>query len=441
MSVRVKLKSLSEEEKRQTISALTFEYKENNILINSKYKSAKKKTVLCYIAGEVYAYIPCYWAWKNMKCFNNYFSEKRDYKIARKPRDDKQEHELRSVIDMLSKKRTVALTVRTGAGKTAVSLFCACHFKEFTVVLVHIDNHCIQWYNSVKTYTTAVPQIVTLEMNGISYDTDILICLYTRWHKVPKIISRNIGLLIIDECDEYCNPTGIESILSFNPLRIIGCTATFERPGTGLHTMMNEILGHTYVTREFDVIFKVTKINTGIKGDRLPAKYTHGCDWLHLKQSLLYNDERNKLIGELVLIRLNEGFKIFILCTEVKHIACLYKLFISYHIDCDFLCGEKNNYKDSDVLIGSTKKCGRGFDEESFCDNWNGVRINCVMIVDYVNNTANLKQWIGRGFRAEFPRIDHFVDNDRTIEKQWNECCLVVYKEFRADLDSCVISL
>ena len=69
------------------------------------------------------------------------------------------------------------------------------------------------------------------------------------------------------------------------------------------------------------------------------------------------------------------------------------------------------------------------------------IRINLFIIVDYVNNTANLKQWIGRGLRVDYPRIDCFVDSDRTIEKQWDNCCLVVYNELGADLDSCVISL
>jgi superfamily II DNA or RNA helicase len=442
MSVVVSLGTLDPKFRTKIEESLIFEYKQRDIMKKKKQKdyTPEVKTVRGYASAKNnHISLPIYWAWDNMKLFNDYVPEQRDYKRIKEPRDNLQENELAEVIDILEEKKLVALTIRTGAGKTAVSLFCACYFKQFTVVLVHNSDHCTQWYNSVKTYTTAIPEIVELGMNGVSNDTDILICLYTRWNQVPECVRNNVGLLIIDECDEYCNTTGVEAILAFHPIRVMGCTATFVRPGTGLETIMHSILGYSFVTRQFDVKFTVNKICTGITGQRTPAKHTLGPDWLVLKQSLLYNDPRNQQIVDVVDIRLNEGRKIMILTSEVNHVHILYTLLKEkFEKDdsgytCDFLCGNKKSYKDSNVLVGGDKKCGRGFDEESFCKDWNGKRIDCIMIVDFINNRTILLQRIGRGFRSNDSIVDHFVDKDSTIEKQWNNC-KKIYLELGADI-------
>jgi superfamily II DNA or RNA helicase len=442
MSVVVSLETLSKEFRTKIEESLIFEYKQRDILKKKKHSDyvPDVKTVRGYSSAENNSIsLPMHWARENIGIFNDYVAEDRNYKRIKEPRDILQENELADVVRILEKDKSVSLTIRTGAGKTAVSLFCACHFKQFTVVLVHNSDHCTQWYNSVKTYTTANPEIVTMKMNGIAKDTDILICLYTRWNTVPECVRNNVGLLIIDECDEFCNTTGVEAILGFHPVRVMGCTATFARPGTGLETIMHSILGYSFVTREFDVNFTVNKICTGLTGDRTPAKHTMGPDWLVLKQSLLYNEERNQQIVDVVDIRLNQGKKIMILCTEVKHVDILYTLLKEKfekddsNYTCDFLYGNKKSYIDSDVLIGGIKKCGRGFDEESFCKNWNRKRIDCIMIVDYLNNRTILLQCIGRGFRSNDTIIDHFVDKDSTIEKQWNNC-KKIYLELGADI-------
>lgn len=453
MSVAISLDTIDPLFRKKIEQSLVFEYKQRDIMKKKKKsygdseQSSTPKTVRCYAnASKNRISLPMYWIWKENGVFNNYITEDRKYKRTMSFKNELQESEFKQVIDILEKKRSVALTLRTGAGKTAVSLFCACHFKQFTVVLVHNSDHCTQWYNSVKTYTSAKPEIVTLNMNGICHDTDILICLYTRWKIVPECVRNDVGLLIIDECDEYCNPTGVEAMLAFAPLKTMGCTATFDRPGTGLETIMHSILGYSFVTREFDVKFSVNKICTGITGKRIDAKHTMGPDWLVLKQSLLYNPDRNNLIVDLVYIRLSEGKKIMIMCTEVDHVMILYELLskrfsedtkkdaLAKSYTCDYLCGNKKSYKDSNVLIGGIKKCGRGFDEESFCDNWNGERINCMMLVDYINNETGLLQTIGRGFRSLDPIVDHFVDKDSTIEKQWKNCAKI-YSKLGADIE------
>jgi len=515
MAVRLKVSELTKKQQKQLSKELTFEYKTKNVL-RSRYGSKKQpapKTVECFYCEDGYVSVPAYWASQKLNIINEYATKKKKFKRTKEPRDDKQINELNLVIKKLIKYGSIALTLRTGAGKTAVSLFAACHFAGFTVVLVHNSDHCEQWFNSVKSYTTAKPNIVTLkkDKNGkptkIPEDTDILICLYTRWNKIPLKTRQNVKLLIIDECDEFNNETGIKSVLAFTPLYIMGCTATFERPGTGLEVMMHAVLGYEMVSREFDVQFKVAKLLTGFVGELVPSEHTYGNDWHTLKKSLLYNMDRNRMIVTLVKIRLEEHVethinehcicktssnknknnargtdtsstcnkdnkdknntgnkdntgnkcdkdknnnectciddckicfktkrKIMIICTEVDHVLLLGEMLRRRGIKCDTLYGKKKDYKDSDVLVTSAKRGGRGFDEENFCKKWGGKRINNVIIPDFVKNNADRTQWIGRCFRDEDPVIDQLVDNNQTTMRQWDHA-EKMYTWMNAEID------
>jgi hypothetical protein len=422
MAVRVPLKSLSSKQLKGIEESLTFEYKEKTMMRSPKFGKykPKPKTVKCfYIEGKEIS-LPSAWAKRELNVVNTHVTKDHKYKKKKEPWTRKQEKEVDKVIEKLTNYGSIALTLRTGAGKTAVALFAACHFKGFTVVLVHCKDHCTQWKKAIESYTTAKCEIVETTTNGIKHDTDILICLYTRWNKVPLCVRNDVRFLLIDECDEFTNKSGIEAVLAFKANYIMGCTATFKRPGTGLEVLMEAVLGYEMVTRTFDVKFNVTKILTGIEGELVPSEHIQGNDWNTLKKSLLYNDRRNRMIVEIVKMRLDQARKIMIICTEKKHVVLLAELLDQANIDVDTLYGTKRDYIDSDVLIVTAKRGGRGFDEENFCNNWGGKRINDILIVDFVKNDADRTQWIGRSFRDDDPLIDQLVDNNQTCMRQWD---------------------
>lgn len=435
MSVRLKISDIEEKDFEECKTRLTYTYTKGQILKNKK--NVKVVEVLCYKedTDKGYIYLPMWWCWKNLRVTNNYEGREYKYKRIREPRDDKQNDELNQVINLLDKKRVALLTLRTGAGKTAVSLFAACHYKGFTVVLVHNDILSDQWLESVKNYTTAKGQVVNKNFTAPDKDTQILICLYTRWSKISSSLRRKIDLLVIDECDEYYNTTGMECIFSFQPLRVIGCTATIKGPKTGLTNMIYNILGKQVVTREFDVRFNVTKIETGIQGLRIPSRYTRGIDYTKLRRSLVENDERNDIILELVDLRISEGRKILILTFLEQHVMALYEL-LKDKYTCDWMCGKKRNYNNCQVLIAGMKKAGRGFDEEGLCKDWDGTRIDCLILADSVNSETLLTQYIGRVFRTDGSQVDFLVDDDETRRKHWDEGAEPLFILLKAEMSS-----
>lgn len=427
MSVRLPISSLTSTQQAQYRKELTFQYKQKNIMRNQR-RPPPPKIVKAYAEStststeESHVSLPVAWAWKNLKQYNAHEVQQLGYQQKLQPWSDLQRDELQQVVTLLEKRRTVALTLRTGAGKTAVALFAACHLNLLTVVLVHNSNHCAQWTNEIEHYTTARSEVVETNTNGIRRDTQIIVCLYKRWAKIPESIRRSVGLLIIDECDEFNNKTGVEAILSMQPAYCIGATATFVRPGTGLETIMYSVLGHFFVTRQFDVDFDVAKILTGITGDEIPSEHTRGCDWNTLKHSLLYNPKRNKIIVDVCRIYKEQGKKMMIICTEIKHVKILHQMLTEAGLDNDYMCDDKDTYEDAPgrILIGTAKCCGRGFDQQSACPNWCGERIDWVLFADFVNNDADRMQWAGRAFRTKnTPVIAQLVDRNPTIQRQW----------------------
>jgi len=430
MSVFLATKSITPDIRKKIEEDCIIEYE-------TSYGNKETKSVQCYVKSDKGIAVPFNWCWRNLRITNDYETKVYNYTSTLPYLNQEQEDVTNEVIDTLTRKRTAALLARTGSGKTAVSLFAACKFKGRTVIIVSDKTLEVQWISSIEKYTTA--KCCSVDINGSAIDDDvaIIVCMYTRWGKVSKYIRTNISLLIVDECDTRYNKTGMESILSFNPLRILVCTATFNKVKTSLESTMKLIVGNNnFVARGFDVAFEVYKFNTNIMGLEKKQRGKYNVDFTKLKQSLLYNDARNELIVKVILLLLEEGRKIMVIASETKHVDLLVEMLDNKGVNVDYLYGKKTTIKNCDVLVGGTKKCGRGFDEESYCPGWDKRRIDCVVRVDFRRDPSQLIQENGRAFRAKNPRIVHFVDRNGMLVNQW-KACKSLYESYDAKIISC----
>ncbi|CAK7994945.1 A18 transcript termination helicase [uncultured virus] len=390
--------------------------------------------------GKTYVRLPFTWGQKQYG-LNNDHRPHRPIKMEMRgsPRDDLQATQLNTAIDDLNATRTAIFNLRTGFGKTALSLFVACKVKLLVCILIPAPSDLEdQWIEESGKFTTG--KVAAVDVNpkkSLPDDVDIICCYMERTKKIPREVRDAVGLLIIDESHLFCNRTGITAILDFTPKFIIACSATFVKTTTQMHHVMESVVGNKLIKADFDVKFKVTKVMTGIKGDRAKQEKRQGIDWHRLNKSFLYNDDRNQMIVQLVLSLSGEG-KDLILTTEVDHVKVLYEMFTNSpdrgNLRIDYLAAKKSQYDDSDILIGNVQKCGTGFDEAGRCKTWNGIRINKVFLVGSFKDRDRLSQAIGRGFRAEYPHIYHFVDNDPTIAAHWREG-KKLYDELGADID------
>jgi len=299
---------------------------------------------------------------------------------------------------------------------TIIGAYIAAHYGYLTVILMHRTTLLKQWQQTFQKVTDARTWVVGEESMPALFN--VIICLDKRVEKIPIEIRHRVGMMIIDEAHAFCTESQVPRFLGFHPRYIISETATLERDDD-MHRMIVAICGEHHIFREMKRKFYVYKIFTGIIGEREERKNGPGVVWHTLAKSLAFNPIRNKIIMELVTK--NPTFKIVILTGYIDHAKLLYQMFVKIGESVDLLCGNKKNYRDSRILIGTINKIGTGFDEASFCDDFGGVKINLGILVHSIAKKQLLEQTVGRVFRADFPNIMHLVDDDKTIKNHWTK--------------------
>jgi hypothetical protein len=306
---------------------------------------------------------------------------------------------------------------------TILGAYLASKAGLLTIVLAHRKTLLGQWQNTFHKVTDAQTWIVGNEPMPARFN--VIICLDKRVKKLGDDLVKRVGMLIIDEAHVFCTPDHVDDLLRFQPRYIIAETATLKRDDD-MDRMITALCGLQQISREMTKEFYVYKLATGIAGQRESRKGGQGVNWNVLMSSLTSNPHRNQLIVDVVAK--NPDRKILVLTGLVKHVKTLYQMLKEKGESVDYMCGNKKMYADSRVLIGTISKIGTGFDEESFCRDYGGKRIDLAILVQSVAKSALLEQSVGRAFRAHLPNIIHFVDADPTIERHWKRVARPWYK-------------
>lgn len=317
--------------------------------------------------------------------------------------------------DQLEKYGTTTLGLHPGFGKTILGAKLASRAKLLTVVLVHRTILTDQWKKTFTDYTNSTIWIVGEKKAPEKYD--VIICMDTRWHLIPEQIRNNVGFLIIDEAHAFCTPTHVGCLLAFHPKYIVIESGSLERDD-GLEKMIHAIAGTHGILRESNKVFSVIKIKTNTKPERRLDRFGN-VDYTHLIRTTLMNERRNKIIIDLVVA--NKTFKILILTSLRDHATLLNDMINAKGITSDFLCGTKRGYQDSNVLVGTTSKIGTGFDPATSCPSYAGKPFDLLLLVCTMKKYSMLIQNVGRVFRAEYPTVMHFVDDDNIYVSHWGK--------------------
>lgn len=318
-------------------------------------------------------------------------------------------------VTALQKNGHIILALYTGAGKTVVSAYLATYDPGLTLILCASTTLLPQWKNTFNLFTDAEVWVVGETPPRAA---NVIICMDTRFEKLPIEYLMKIKMVIIDEADCFPTPTRFPCFLNLEPKYIIAATATPHRTD-GMFTAMEAICGKEKIVKISTKPFSVMKYETGI--DVQIVKNKQGTpDWAKLTRSLCENEARNKLIIEIVTMNLAQGFKILILTWRSDHVTFLKKTIALMNISVDQMSKNKKSYHDSDVLIGTIGKLGRGFDEKASCSDFNGIRLDLLLLVGSMRSITLLEQVAGRVFRAQFPNIIHFCDANHISSGHWN---------------------
>lgn len=311
----------------------------------------------------------------------------------------------------------------TSSGKTAMAIKMTADlskFKNVGINLAIMTNTALlpQWSSSVKEFTTAIPYIVDSSKFNPPQGCNFLITTPGMCCHIPDLWKYNIGVLILDEAHTLCSASRVDALLAVQPKYVIACTATFERDD-GMHAMIEAITGFDKIIKISKKPFNVYRINTGCDV-QIPRNRFNDPDWNALVGLLCSDEYRNGLI--LDFVKMNAvHHKILVLTQRKEHVISLCKRTNEMGIRSDLMTGNKKKYNDSQVLYGTVKKLGTGFDEKAACQDFNGIRIGLLIICISIKSLACLEQVAGRAFRADFPNILYFIDDNPIMERHFEK--------------------
>lgn len=313
---------------------------------------------------------------------------------------------------------TVTIGLPPGEGKTMLGSFLLYNIGLMTLILVPREKLLGQWYETIKK---SIPDILEyVWIVGVTNPPKIglpaiIICMNTRTHYIPQHYKDSIGTLIIDEAHMFCTPSMVECLLCVEPRYIILESATMERTD-GMEVMMQAIAGTHGIYKVSIKPYKVHKIETDVIVEEVQNKF--GTNYSDLVNKTLSNNDYNFII--LNIIKCNLQHKYIVLTKLVEHANNLCRWLNELGIKSDTLVGNKNNYNDSKVLIGTAGKIGTGFDVETSAIDYDGIKANVVIIIPSTKEYQAYEQQRGRGMRADNPIVVWINTRNKSIRNHFN---------------------
>ena len=354
MSVIVNLSKLSLEERDMINTDLVLEVEKN------KYnKFAKTEHIFAFQLNE-----------DNTVCLPFAYGVKY-LNVARKSRNDlpkvnidfigvlreQQKDVFEEGKDTLSKNGFTMLSLPTGFGKTFLSIKLATVTKLKTLIIVNKIVLMNQWVESIKKVCPkATLQVV--KSNKLE-DCDFYIINAINVSKKPAHFFKDIGTVIVDECHLIMAECLSKCMVYLFPRYLIGLSATPYRTD-GMDPLIQFYFGEEKIIKLLERKHIVYKVKTDFTPEYTLTK-DGKINWGSLLDSQSNDEERNELIIQIV-----KRFKdrnILILSKRIEQGNFLYNRLKDENENVTSLIGKQQEFDhDARILVGTTSKCGTGFD-------------------------------------------------------------------------------
>ena len=308
---------------------------------------------------------------------------------------------------LLNKTGTCIISLYTGGGKTATSIYMAIAIGMPVLIVISRLILYDQWVSSIQKFCpeAKIQKVTAKSKCDVSAHFYIVNAI-----NVPKLnpgFFSRVGTLIVDELHLIGTEKLSVSLYHVCPRYSIGLSATPTRPD-GMDKLLYAYFGEKQVYRKLFREHLVYRISTGFK-PLVQSSASGNLDWNSVLNSQAESEERNDII-----IRLVEKFHdrcFLILCKRVLHARYLEQKFNEKGISTTSLVGIKRTFDTtSRVLVATVQKVGVGFDHP---------KLNTLLIAGDVQEY--FLQYLGRVFRTEegVPMIFDLVDNFGVLQKHW----------------------
>ena len=348
---------------------------------------------------------------------------------------------------------TTICNLPTGSGKTVYGAYLAAKLKKITLIVFTMGILEKQWADTFRNFTDATIWATSLAPPKPKKETEdlserleqlsikevplanipqVILSTNLSIDKVPPEWLSKVGTLIIDEAHQFGTQSRLDALMKVYPRYVIAATATFKRED-GMEQAIQTICGLIGVTKISTKPFQVIKYHTGVV---VPLKHNirGQLDWISLLTDLCRHEYRNKLICDMV--KHYKDAKILIMSRRKEHVQTLEKALTQADEKVSSMYGTKRHYNDARVLIGTVSKIGTGFDEKALCQDFNGHRIDLLILTCSIKSLELLEQVVGRAFRSKEPTVIHMVDNNNISKSHWKGA-LRWYKSRQGSITEC----
>ena len=420
MAVRIKLDTLTDQQKKIIRQHLYFQPKKTNFVAN-KFASVEKDPVLFYWVDKPNNEIVLPYTFANSLFQKHVNSELQfpsgnfDFTGQLRPQ---QVEPVGKALEQLQTKGTTTLSFPTGFGKSISSIYLSSILLKQVggiVLILNIRGTIEQgWITTIQESTNAGFWKIGTKMPPAC---NIILSMDGQFHKIPAEIRKMVSVLVIDEAHLFCTPSQVATLLGVCPKYIIACSATLERPDD-MHRMIQSMTGKHSVIVKNNKKFLVYKLNTGIETELVKNKQGT-TDFAALTRDLAFNPKRNAYIID--FIEQNKHLKIMILTWSKDHVTLLTDILRERGESVDMLAGTKSSYNDSRILVGTISKISTGFDCKNVATGFNGIAIDTLILAGSTKSHNLHIQSIGRVFRSDSPQIIELVDDNRISKSHWRE--------------------
>lgn len=335
-----------------------------------------------------------------------------------------------SAIKLLKSQKCVQLALHTGFGKSLIATYLACKTKKKTLVIVDRREVLKGWLNTWKQYINV--KFKHLKSSNNELDSDFYITTFQTLRSSKFNINyAYFGTIIVDENILMCTQNRCNTIMKFKPSYMIGCCAdTFKI--NGLHSILYYFFGPrgNFIKRSLKKNIFLLKLNTNFNPKiedkemiKMLKKYRYMNEKMRMMQErrMLYQklsniEERNNMISD--YIKLFSFRKMIVFTEYVNHAKNLYELCCDKKVNCTLFVGNMKSIEDSNVLITTSSKCGRGFDLSKAVNNFDGREFDIVM---YAYPCSNPEQSSGRSRDKNKVSIIYFVDNHPKVKRDFDK--------------------
>lgn len=418
MSFSISLSDLSVEQKESIMK----EY----ILYTTSFYLGTKERIVCFRIENGKIYLPlgswykflanspnCVDVNTNVEFLGTLYSKSTDVK----GRD--QDVIVEKALKSLRRHKTCFLNLPTAMGKTCIASCITSMLKKKTLFISCLTTINEQTVDEYKKFTNSKVKLLKGKV-----EKDPLVDVYISgskkaWNillKDPHFFE-DIGLVIVDEAHLNTKFIFSELLLRLHPEYLLAMTATFDRKD-GLEKIFNLYFGNNFsktvsteqlIVRKETKNFLVVKLVTDFEPTchRMISKGKSTLNWSKVITSLCDNEDRNNLIVSLIN-KFAPNEKVLVLCGRISQRDYICERISKEFSVCCVKKGSKDIDRSKDVLIGTSKKLGVGFNDPS----------RTLLII--ASNIADVRQSEGR-IRTCGNKIIDIVDNNKTLEKHWNQ--------------------